>query len=61
VKSPANKENTLFDAQIQGVTLTIEIPKYLGDLNYEEDKVSILVINTNFENTYRSIYYNCEK
>ncbi len=61
VKSPANKEDTLFDAQIQGVTLTIEIPKYLGDLNYEEDKVSILVINTNFENTYRSIYYNCEK
>lgn len=61
VKSPANKENTFFDAQIQGVILTIEIPKYLGDLNYEKDRVLILVINTNFENTYRSIYYNCEK
>ncbi len=61
IQSPANKENIFFDAQIQGVRLTIEIPKYLDDLYYEKDRVMILVINTNFENTYRSIYYNCEK
>lgn len=61
ILSPANSKNVDFDQQITRVNVCIEVLKYVGDLNYEEDSVSILVINQNFKHTYRSIYYNCEK
>ena len=61
LKSPANGTNQYFDAQISSVLLFAEIPAFVGDANYEPDRVGILVINESFDDVFCSVYYDCRK
>ena len=50
-----------WDTDIGFNFLFIEIPKYLGDLNFFKESVGILVKNVHYENIYFSHYYDCRK
>lgn len=60
IDSPIYYEDQPFDAQISSELLFVDISKDRVT-NIEKLNVGILVINSRFEDVYRSAYYDCEK